>query len=183
MERSIGVEIANQGEYLHGGNLWWQSEFDATISNASELISKAKFRVTYDEELNRYACTSIAVEPPGKGAELTGATLRDLRLAETIQYAALQVICVEAGVVPGTTSMVRIIDGVRCYSASDALRLIPAVSGRTNDDDVRHTVIAYSIAEVSGMPVLKTIGNALATSQSTAKRLVARARELGYFSG
>lgn len=183
MERALKIEIANGGDYLKGGNLWWRSEFDATISNASELISKAKFRVTYDDQLRRYACTSIAVEPPGKGAELTGATLRDLRLAETIHFAALLNIYVEASVVPGTASMVTTLDGVRCYSASDVLRLLPHVSGRTTDVDVRHAVLAYSIADVSGMPVLKTISEALNTSQSTAKRLVTRARELEYIDG
>lgn len=151
----------------------------ATIHNASEAVGEATLSVEFDESLRRFAVTSVFVERSGEGAELTGNALRDMRIGDALQSQALHHIWTKGSSRAGSMKMNR----VNYVDAANALRLLPEVSGRTNDEDVLNAMIAYGIAQISTAPVLKTIGAALNTSQSTAKRLVARARELGYLDG
>lgn len=181
MSRVVKVPIVHDEQLLEGGNLKWREGFEVEITNASDAIGWVRLVAEYDRELGRYVCASIEVKRAGAGTELTGSALRDIRVAETIQLAALDNIWVDS-IVSGSSLSLKI-NGETHTPAADVLEGLPKVSGRTTDNDVSSAVLAYAIAEVSGLPVLRTVGKALGTSQSTAKRLVARAKELGLVGG
>lgn len=181
MSTTVNVPVSMQGDVCMKGNLKWNRSFEAEISAASDAIGKAKLKAAYDESLGRYVCSAIELERAGEGFDLTGAVLRDVRVAEVMQFASLHNIWVDS-VLADSSSPIKV-DGEPHISAADALTKLRPVAGRTTDADAANATIAFSIAQVAGLPPLKTIGEALKTSQSTAKRLVARARELGYIDG
>lgn len=184
MSRINKIPVKIQKELHQVGNLKWNPTFEAEITDANDAIGWAKLDASYDNSLRRYVCTSMTVERAGEGTDITGATLRDMRIAETIQLAALDNIWVETAVISISGPIIKVVlNGEEHVSAADALKALPIVSGRTTDTDARNATIAYSIAQVSGMPVLRTISKSLETSQSTAQRLVARARTLEYLDG
>lgn len=178
MSRVTRTSLHVPEEVLQVGPLLIDPAWKTTIHNASDAVGTATLSVEFDESLMRFAIVSVLVERSGEGAELTGNALRDMRISEALQVAALHHIWVK-----GTGRMVTKLNGVNYVDAGEALRLLPEVTGRTTDEDATNATYAYRIAQVSGAPVLKTISEALNTSQSTAKRLVARARELGYIDG
>lgn len=181
MSRATKIPVKLQAERYERGMLKWNPSFEATVTNTTGTIGRATLTAEYDKSLERYVTASLTVERIGEGGDITGAVLRDMRIAEALQLASLENIWVEMSV--KGASMKVTIDGTSHVSASDALASLPSISGRTTDQDAQNATIAYAIAQVSGMPALRTIGEALKTSQSTAKRLVARARELGYIDG
>lgn len=180
MSRTDKITYGPQDEVYEGGYIKWNPSFEIEISNPANAIGRAKLDVVYDHTLHRYACTAIAVEHSGEGSDITGTALRDMRIAETVQSAALQNIWVEASAINVSTSLIVMINGEAHVSAADALRKLPKAPARSTDTDARNAAIAHAIADVSGRPVLKTISEALDKSQSTAQRLIKRARDLGY---
>ena len=167
---------------FEAGNLKWNPSFEAEILKPIDAVDSMKVLASYDEDLQRFVCTSLTVASRGRGKEVTGALLRDLKVAELVQAAALENIWVDS-VLVGQPQFPVHINGEMHRSAAEALNSLPKVSGRFNDTDAVNATIAYAIAKVSGMPVLKTISKALGVSQSTSQRLIARAKELGYIDG
>lgn len=184
MSRIVKIPAEQQDEHLQiYGMFSLDPSWTVTVQTSSEAVGSVTLSVVFDEVLKRFAGSSLTVERAGEGSDITGNVLRDFRMAEVLQMAALEHIFVDSKV-SGISSAFRLRrNGVDYVAASTVLKKLTPVSGRTTDNDAAKATIAYRIAQLSGMPVLKTISDALETSQSTAKRLVARARELGYLDG
>lgn len=182
VSRTIETSLDIPEELLQIGPFLLNPSWQVTIRNESDSIGSAVLSVEFDETLGRFAGTALSVERAGPGTDITGAALRDMRVAEALQSSALHHIWTET-IKGAATAFRTTINGQDYLDAATVLKVLPVISGRTTDNDALNATVAYRIAQFSGLPALKTISEALDTSQSTAKRLVARARELGYVDG
>lgn len=120
----------------------------------------------FDENLHRLVSRSVQVLSPA-GLEVTGTTLRAVRVQDLLQQAGLLVLTKLSEGDHGTE--IKAGDILRGYAADAELhRKSPAA-----------VATIYEVATVLNYPPLKTISELLLVSQSTATRLVAKARELG----
>lgn len=160
-------------------SIFVEPEWEAEVSAAGGEVDFGNIRiaVVYDETLRRFAVDAVTVQRIGEGSEVTGAMLRDIRVQERVQKSALMRMWIPFSGRLSTVVLQH--NGQRLYPASAVLETFPEISGRATDADAINAASIYDIATVAYMPVLQTIGRVLNTSQSTAKRLIARAREMG----
>lgn len=155
--------------------------WEATVLGSSDAFGDITISVVYDEVLGRFAVESVTVKRSGDGTEVTGTMLRDIRIQERVQHSALQQMWIPH---TGTLRGARLtVDGQRLYTAATVLKSIAPMVGRATKSDAQNAVYIYDIAEVAYLPPLKTIADTLKVSQSTATRLMARARDLGLTDG
>lgn len=117
--------------------------------------------IVYDEAGRRFLAERVTVESKS-GAGVTGATLREIKMLDAIQSAALSHV------------IVRKPDGSSFEDARDALKRVEPIEGRSTDAHAEIADRIYRIASLVGYPPLRSVADLLHVSQSTATRLVNR---------
>src|SRR5690606_16821304 len=125
---------------------------------------------SYDAMLKRAVADEVRVGRQGDGDEVTSLTLREVRVQAALQFSGLGVSTVsepDHAPVTGTDYIHRMRE-------------------RTNRSDAQSSVDAartYQLAAAINLPPLRAVADSLGGSQSTATRLVNRARFDGLVTG
>lgn len=128
-----------------------------------------RLHVEYDEILGRTAAVAVTVERGGAGDEVTSLTLREVRVQSALQLSGLYVSAVADR--SGDT-----------LTGADFVHRMRERSGRTTMESVADAATTYRLATAVNLPPLKTVAECLGVSQSTATRLMNRARVDGMAS-
>jgi hypothetical protein len=128
-----------------------------------------RLHVEYDETLGRTAAVAVTVERGGAGDEVTSLTLREVRVQSALQLSGLYVSAVVDR--SGDT-----------LTGADFVHRMRERSGRTSMESVADAATTYRLATAVNLPPLKTVAECLGVSQSTATRLMNRARGDGMAS-
>lgn len=123
-------------------------------------------RVEWDAVLGRPAVAFAAVERVEPGVDITSQMLREVRTHWILARSALDVVTVESE------------DG-KTVGAQEFLGEQLERDDRTTADAVEDAVAVYRVGTALSFPPLKLVADTLKISQSTATRLMSRARELG----
>ncbi|WP_315636230.1 MULTISPECIES: hypothetical protein [Microbacterium] len=153
-----------------GEDLWVASSFRATTA-IDDSAATVDLDVMFNQEAGRYQVDQVTVHRGGTDAEeITGAVLREIRLQETVQKAGLGVVWFanpQQGMIANMWGL-------------NFMRRIEPIDGRTQPEHVGTAARIYRIASIVGLPPLRTVAEKLGVSQSTATRLISKARELGH---
>lgn len=152
-----------------GDDLWAVSAWEVEFANLAGVAATVTMTVSFDFRLERFAIDAVNVERLPDGEDVTGATLRMIRIGELLQMTA-----------PGhiwfadpTVSLNRADWGLSLF------RDTKPISGRATANDVATAARIYRVASIAAMPPLKAVADTLHVSQSTATRLIATARSNG----
>lgn len=152
-----------------GDNLWVAESFCATTSiQGSEAT--VEIDVVFSDEAGRYLVDRVSAHRgPAPTEEITGALLREIRVQEIIQQSALGVVWFSdprRGMISSQWGLT-------------FMRRVSTVDGRAQPEHVTTAARIYRIATIVGLPPLRTVAEKLGISQSTATRLISKAREAG----
>lgn len=123
-------------------------------------------RAEWDEALGRSAVAFASLERTERGIDITSQILREVRTHWIAARSAFEVVTVE-------------VEEGRSVGASEFLALQQARVDRSTSEAVDDAVAVYRVATALSFPPLKLVADTLQISQSTATRLMTRARELG----
>lgn len=123
-------------------------------------------RAEWDEALGRSAVAFAGLERTQGGIDITSQILREVRTHWIMARSALDVVAVE-------------VEEGRTVGAREFLGDLLARKDRMTTDAVDDAVAIYRVATALSFPPLKLVADTLKISQSTATRLMSRARELG----
>ncbi|MBD3942910.1 hypothetical protein IF188_14535 [Microbacterium sp. NEAU-LLC] len=129
-----------------------------------------RVRAAYDPDLGRVVATEVSVARGGAGDEVTSLTLREVRVQAALQVSGLKV------------STVSEPDHPIC-SGGDYIRRMRSRTERDLTASVVDASRTYALAGAINLPPLKAVADSLAISQSTATRLMSRARIEGLAPG
>lgn len=139
---------------------------EITLDDHPEDGFTLRMKVAYDDALGRLVSREVTVAS-NDGHEVTGTTLRAVRVQEVLQQAGLLLLTKRSEGDHGAE--IRAGDILRSYSAEpDSYRKSPEAAANI-----------YEVSLVLNFPPLKTISDILGVSQSTATRLVSKARDMG----
>lgn len=128
-------------------------------------------RVEWDAALGRTAVVFAALEREGEGVDITSQVLREVRTHWIMTRSALEVVTVDvSGEGIGDRSRIP----VREY-----LSRMQAQEEREPLESLHAAIAVYRVATAISYPPLKLISDTLKISQSTATRLMTRARDAG----
>lgn len=152
-----------------GDDLWVAESFRAT-SLIQDSEASVEIDVIFSDEAGRYLVDRVtARRGSAPTEEITGALLREVRVQEIVQQSALGVVWFSdprQGMVSSKWGLT-------------FMRRIATVDGRAQPEHVKTAARIYRIATIVGLPPLRTVADKLGVSQSTATRLISRARESG----
>lgn len=142
----------------------------ATFEFSETGVGEISIEVIYDSFLERLAVESVTVTA-SPGEEVTGAGLRSVRVQDCLRQAGLEM------------ALVQTESGE--WQEADRLLEIGRYARAAAEPDGREVLAArlYTVARLVNAPPLKETAQHLGVSQSTATRLVARARKLGLLDG
>ncbi len=123
-------------------------------------------RAEWDDALGRSAVAFAGVERTEGGIDITSQILREVRTHWIMARSALDVVTVE-------------VEEGRTIGAREFLGDLLAREDRMTTDAVDDAVAVYRVATALSFPPLKLVADTLRISQSTATRLMSRARESG----
>jgi len=129
-----------------------------------------RVRAAYDRTLRRVVATEVSVARGGVGDEVTSLTLREVRVQSALQVSGLKVSTVSE---PGETTC----------SGGDYIRRMQSRKDRDLTANVVDASRTYALAGAINLPPLKAVADSLGISQSTATRLMNRARSEGLAPG
>lgn len=129
-----------------------------------------RVQVVFDPKLGRSAADLVTVGRGGEGDEVTSLTLREVRVQAVVQATGLMVSTVANGSDPA-------------LSGASYLERMRKRTGRTAEQNVTDAATTYRLAAAVNLPPLKAVADALGVSQSTATRLMNRARMDGLAAG
>jgi hypothetical protein len=126
--------------------------------------------VAYDARLNRTVASEVRVLREGDGDEVTSLTLREVRVQYALQASGLQMSTVAE-------------PGHPVASGAEYLRRMRERQDRDLTASVYDASRTYQLAAAINLPPLKAVADCLSVSQSTATRLMNRARFEGLAPG
>jgi hypothetical protein len=129
-----------------------------------------RVRVEFDGRLARSAAVSVTVDRGGEGDEVTSLTLREVRVQAALQATGLLVSTVADGPSAPVTGAAYV-------------RRMRERTDRSAAENVVDAAATYRLAVAVNLPPLKTVSDCLGVSQSTATRLMNRARMDGLAAG
>lgn len=129
-----------------------------------------RVQVVFDPKLRRSAAQLVTVERGGEGDEVTSLTLREVRVQAVVQATGLMVSTVADRSDPAP-------------SGAAYLDRMRKRTGRTAEQNVADAATTYRLAAAVNLPPLKAVADSLGVSQSTATRLMNRARIDGLAAG
>ncbi|GAA1994542.1 hypothetical protein [Microbacterium pumilum] len=142
----------------------------ARVSGEQDVPATITVRVEWDAELGRTAVALASLEREGGGVDITSQVLREVRTHWIMTKSAFDVVTVDVIMSDG---------GVRPIPVREFLRLERERADRDSSDSLEDAVAVYRIATALSYPPLKLIADTLQISQSTATRLMTRARDAG----
>ncbi|MCT9821132.1 hypothetical protein N3K63_12670 [Microbacterium sp. W1N] len=142
------------------------SAWHVRVAGEQDVPGTITVRVEWDATLGRTAIAFAGVERAEGGIDITSQILREVRTHWILASSALDVVTVDEGA--GRTT------GAREFLGEQLAR-----KERTTEDAVDDAVAVYRVASALSFPPLKLVSDTLQISQSTATRLMSRARELG----
>ena len=129
-----------------------------------------RVHVAFDARLNRTVAAEVRVLRAGDGDEVTSLTLREVRVQYALQASGLQMSTVAE-------------PGHPVASGAEYLRRMRERQDRDLTASVYDASRTYQLAAAINLPPLKAVADCLSVSQSTATRLMNRARFEGLAPG
>ena len=129
-----------------------------------------RVHVVFDPRLNRTVAAEVRVLREGDGDEVTSLTLREVRVQYALQASGLQMSTVAE-------------PGHPVASGAEYLRRMRERQDRDLTASVYDASRTYQLAAAINLPPLKAVADCLSVSQSTATRLMNRARFEGLAPG
>jgi len=146
------------------------ASWTVVVHGESGVPGAIKVHVEYDPSLNRVVAAEVRVLRDGEGDEVTSLTLREVRVQYALQASGLTVSTVSE---PGHPTV----------SGSVYLRRMQDRTDRDLTASVVDASTTYRLAATINLPPLRAVADCLDVSQSTATRLMNRARIEGLAPG
>ncbi|MFB9748258.1 hypothetical protein [Leifsonia shinshuensis] len=143
----------------------------STIEFIEADVGRVRIEVMYDESLGRFVAHSVSVERAADGAEVTGVNLRNLRVQDAVRWAAQHMAYIDPPDESWFGAPVALQQPVALQDLSQGS--IPA------EHLTERAARLYTVARIANMGPLKFVADYLGVSQSTATRIIGRAREAG----
>lgn len=154
-----------------GSGVTLPASWHARVSGEQDVPGTITVRVEWDAALGRSAVAFAALERDAEGVDITSQVLREVRTHWIMAKSALEVVTVD---VDGTEEGAR--DRI---PAGEFLSRVQAQEDRDRSDSLGDAVGVYRVATALSYPPLKLVADTLNVSQSTATRLMSRARDTG----
>lgn len=147
--------------------LYVEREAEITVTGHPSEGFDLVMKVEFDETLGKLVARDVSVRASGPGLEVTGTILRAVRVQDLLQQA-------------GLLTMTKLSEGDHgSEMRADTLLESYMRDAEKHRKSPSAAAEIYEVASVLNYPPLKTLSDVLGVSQSTATRLVARAREQG----
>lgn len=153
-----------------GNGVTVPASWTVVLRGESGVPGDIQVHVIYEPRLNRAAAAEVRVLREGDGDEVTSLTLREVRVQYALQASGLQVSTVSE---PGHPTV----------SGSVYLRRMHDRTDRDLTASVVDASTTYRLAATINLPPLRAVADCLNVSQSTATRLMNRARIEGLAPG
>ncbi|WP_404433891.1 hypothetical protein LG299_05125 [Microbacterium lacus] len=154
-----------------GSHITLPKSWRARVSGEQDVPGTITVRIEWDAALGRTAVVFAGVERDGEGVDITSQMLREVRTHWIMSKSAIEVVTVD---VPGASGADR--DRV---SVREFLRRVIAEGEREPLENLYAATAVYRVATAISYPPLKLVADTLEVSQSTATRLMTRARDAG----
>lgn len=143
----------------------------ARVSGEQDVPGTITVRVEWDNALGRTAVVFAALEREAEGVDITSQVLREVRTHWIMTRSALDVVTVDITTEDGDK-----LDGI---PVRDFLSRVRARGEREPLETLHAAISVYRVATAISYPPLKLVADTLQISQSTATRLMSRARDSG----
>jgi hypothetical protein len=140
------------------------------LHGESGVAGAIQVHVVYEPTLNRTVAAEVRVLREGDGDEVTSLTLREVRVQYALQAGGLKVATVSE-------------PGHAVASGAEYLRRMQERTDRDLTASVVDASTTYRLAATINLPPLRAVSDCLGVSQSTATRLMNRARFEGLAPG
>ncbi|GAA5202979.1 hypothetical protein [Microbacterium jejuense] len=154
-----------------GSGVTLPKSWRARVSGEQGVPGTITVRVEWDARLGRTAVVFAALEREAEGVDITSQVLREVRTHWIMTMSALDAVTVDVGTAEGD-KLDRI--PVRGY-----LSRVLAQKEREPLESLHTAIAVYRVATAISFPPLKLVADTLQISQSTATRLMSRARDSG----
>lgn len=155
-----------------GSGVTLPKSWHARVSGEQDVPGTITVRVEWDNTLRRTAVVFAALEREAEGADITSQVLREVRTHWIMAMSALDVVTVDVGGTEGGDQVDRI-------PVRDFLTRVRAQEEREPMESLHAAIAVYRVATAISYPPLKLVADTLQISQSTATRLMSRARDSG----
>lgn len=154
-----------------GSRVTLPKSWHARVSGEQDVPGKITVRVEWDAALGRTAVAFAGLEREGEGVDITSQVLREVRTHWIMTKSALEVVTVDVrGNAEGEFDRIPV---------QEFLGRVMAEEGREQLEQVYAAIAVYRVATAISYPPLKLVSDTLQISQSTATRLMTRARDAG----
>ncbi|MGX5770577.1 hypothetical protein ACWKWN_07485 [Microbacterium trichothecenolyticum] len=154
-----------------GSGVTLPKSWRARVSGEQDVPGTITVRVEWDDVLGRTAVVFAALEREAEGVDITSQVLREVRTHWIMTRSALDVVTVD----------VRTEDDGKLdrIPVRDFLSRVRAHEERQPLESLYAAISVYRVATAISYPPLKLVADTLQISQSTATRLMSRARDSG----
>jgi hypothetical protein len=154
-----------------GSRVTLPKSWHARVSGEQGVPGTITLRVEWDAALGRTAVVFAGLEREGVGVDITSQVLREVRTHWIMTRSALEVVTVDVrGNAEGEFDRVPV---------QEFLSRVMAEEGREQLEQLYAAIAVYRVATAISYPPLKLVSDTLQISQSTATRLMTRARDAG----
>ncbi|MFK4804338.1 hypothetical protein ACI3KX_00585 [Microbacterium sp. ZW CA_36] len=154
-----------------GSGVTLPKSWHARVSGEQDVPGTITVRVEWDAALGRTAVAFAALEREGEGGDITSQVLREVRTHWIMTRSALEVVTVDVGAEHGGEP--------HRIPVREFLSRVLAQEERAPLETLHAAIAVYRVAMAISYPPLKLVADTLRTSQSTATRLMNRARDSG----
>jgi hypothetical protein len=153
-----------------GSGVTVPKSWQARVSGEQDVPGTITVRVEWDAALGRTAVVFAALERDGEGVDITSQVLREVRTHWIMTRSALDVVTVDVESVDGAAERIPV---------QEFLGRELAREEREPEDVLYDATTVYRVATALSYPPLKLVADTLRISQSTATRIMSRARDSG----
>jgi hypothetical protein len=154
-----------------GSGVTLPKSWRARVSGEQDVPGTITVRVEWDATLGRTAVVFAALEREAEGVDITSQVLREVRTHWIMTMSALDAVTVDVGTEDG--------DNLDRIPVRNYLSRVLAQEGRNPVESLHAAISVYRVATAISFPPLKLVADTLQISQSTATRLMSRARDSG----
>jgi uncharacterized protein (DUF2267 family) len=153
-----------------GSGVTLPKSWRARVSGEQDVPGTITVRVEWDDTLGRTAVVFAALEREAEGVDITSQVLREVRTHWIMTRSALDVVTVDVDSDD---------DKLDRIPVRDFLSRVRAHEEREPTESLHAAISVYRVATAISYPPLKLVADTLQISQSTATRLMSRARDSG----
>lgn len=154
-----------------GSGVTLPKSWRARVSGEQGVPGTITVRVEWDATLGRTAVVLAALEREAEGVDITSQVLREVRTHWIMTMSALDAVTVDVTAEGG--------DKLDRIPVRDYLSRVLAQKERDRMESLHAAIAVYRVATAISFPPLKLVADTLQISQSTATRLMSRARDSG----